>query len=235
MSTVPSVKQIILGGGGHARVLIESLHASGLAESVCVLDEDFSLWGNDLLGVPILGGDDLLPQLMQQGATHFVVGLGSVGDNRPRRHLFELGLSSGLIPLTVTHPAAVFSKWARIGNGSVLFPCAVVNTCASLGVNVIVNTGAIVEHNCVIGDHVHLATGSRLCGAVHVANGAHIGAGSVVREGISIGAGAIVGAGALVVKDVEPGSVVVGVPARFLKQSGADASHFTPTSKKAVQ
>ena len=102
-------------------------------------------------------------------------------------------------------------------------------------VNVIVNTGAIVEHDCVIGDHVHMATGSRLCGAVHVANGAHIGAGSIVREGISIGAGAIVGAGALVVKDVEPGTVVVGVPARFLKQSGVDASHFPPTAKGTVQ
>ena len=234
MSTVTSVKQIILGGGGHARVLIESLHASGLVENICVLDKDRSLWGKVLLGVPVPGGDELLPELVQQGATHFVVGMGSVGDNRPRRRLFELGLSAGLIPLTIIHPAAVFSKWAKIGNGSVIFPGAVVNAGALLGLNVIVNTGAIVEHDCVIGDHVHVATGSRLCGAVQVANGAHIGAGATIREGVSIGAGAVVGAGALVLKDVEPGTVVVGVPARFLEHSGADASHFTPTGRGAV-
>lgn len=234
MSTVTSVKQIILGGGGHARVLIESLYPSGLAENVCVLDKDRSLWGKDLLGVPVLGGDELLPELVHQGATHFVVGLGSVGDNRPRQRLFELGLSAGLIPLTIIHPAAIFSKWAKMGAGTVIFPGAVVNTDAFLGVNVIVNTGAIVEHDCVIGDHVHVATGSRLCGAVQVANGAHIGAGATIREGVSIGAGAVVGAGALVLKDVEPGTVVVGVPARFLEHSGADASHFTPTGRGAV-
>ena len=230
MLTDTSVELIILVGGGHARVLIESLQASGRSDVMCALDQNPSLWGKDLMGVPVLGGDDLLPELVQQGANYFVVGLGGVGDNRPRRRLFELGLGSGLTPLTVLHKSAIISPGAKIGLGSALFPGAIVNTEALLGDNVIVNTGAIVEHGCIIGDHVHVATGSHLCGVVNLANGVHIGAGATVREGVTVGAGSIIGAGALVLQDVEPGTVMVGVPARFLKPSGVDASHFTPTA-----
>lgn len=210
------VRCLILGGGGHARVLIDSLQASGIAELVAVLDRNPSLWGKDLLNVPVLGGDELLPALARQGVTHFVVGVGGVGDNGPRRRLFELAMAHGLTPLTVVHPAAICSTRASVGAGSVIFPAAVVNAGACVGQNVIVNSGAIVEHDCNIGDHAHVATGSRLCSTVDVGIGAHIGAGATVRQGLCIGEGAIVGAGAVVVRDVAPCTVVVGVPARPL-------------------
>lgn len=218
-----AVRCLILGGGGHTSVLIDSLRASGAAGPLGILDQNRALWGRELLGVPILGGDDLLPRLVREGATHFVTGLGGVGDNQPRRRLFELGVACGLVPLTVVHPSAICSPWAKIGDGSVLYPAAVVNAGAVLGHNVIVNTGAIVEHDCVIGDHVHLATGAKLASAVTVGMGAHVGAGSTVREGLSIGEGAVVGAGAVVVKPVEPWTVVVGVPARLLRRQAPSA------------
>jgi acetyltransferase-like isoleucine patch superfamily enzyme len=109
-----------------------------------------------------------------------------------------------------------------------------VNAGAALGVNVIINTGAIVEHDCVVGDHVHIATGSRLCSTVHIGTGAHIGAGAIVRQLITIGEEAIVGAGAVVVKDVEPWTVVVGVPARVLKQRRKDTPVPASLSRKVV-
>lgn len=208
---------LILGGGAHARVLIDSLLASGIAVPHGLLDSDPSLWGKTVLGVPVLGGDELLPELARQGIRHFVVGLGGVGDNRPRRRLFELGLSHGLRPLTVRHPSAVCSPSARIGMGCVLNAGTIVNVGAVLGMNVILNTGAIVEHDCVIGDHAHIATGARLAGTVHVEACAHIGAGATVRQSRVIGEGAIVGAGAVVVNDIAPWTVVVGVPARPLR------------------
>jgi sugar O-acyltransferase (sialic acid O-acetyltransferase NeuD family) len=207
---------VILGGGGHARVLIDCVRASASASLYAVLDCDRSLWGKDLIGVPIVGGDDLLPQLVQENVTKFVVGVGAVGNSWVRRRLFELALDQGLTPLTVCHPSAHCSPWARLGGGSVLYPAAVVNAGAVLGVNVIVNTGAIVEHDCVIGDHAHIATGARLTGDVRVGDGAHIGAGATVRQSLSIGEGAVVGVGAAVVKDVAPWTVVVGVPARVV-------------------
>jgi sugar O-acyltransferase (sialic acid O-acetyltransferase NeuD family) len=197
-------------------VLIDTMRLSRAAIPHAVLDANHSLWGTELLGVPILGGDDLLPQLASQGITHFVVGRGGVGDNRPRQQLFDMAVRHGLIPLSVCHPSAVCSSWAQVGAGSVLFPNAAVNAGAALGVNVIVNTGALVEHDCVVGDHAHIATGAQLASTVQVGALAHIGAGATVRQCLSIGEGAIVGAGAVVVNDVAPGTVVVGVPARPL-------------------
>ena len=207
-------------------MLLDALLASGSTEHFGILDQDSSLWGTELLGVPVLGSDDMLVQLVGEGATHFVVGLGGTGDNQPRRRLFELGLKHGLAPLTVRHPAAVCSPFATLGQGSVVYPAAVVNAGALLGVNVIVNTGAIVEHDCVIGDHVHVATGARIASTVRVGDHAHIGAGATVRQRITIGEGAIVGAGGVVVKDVEPWAVVAGVPARVLKMSQEEPLKF---------
>ncbi|MCC7449920.1 MAG: NeuD/PglB/VioB family sugar acetyltransferase [Anaerolineae bacterium] len=219
MSTVK--RCVILGGGGHARVLIDTLHVSGAAIPFAILDADATRWGTEMFCVPIVGGDDRLPDVIRQGADCFTVGLGSVGNTRPRQKLFELGLSYNLEPLTIIHPTAVLSPRAQIGAGSHVLPCAIVNAGAIIGQNVIVNSGAIVEHDCVLADHIHIATGATLASTVHIGTGAHIGAGAVVRQCITIGEGAVVGAGAVVVKDVPPYITVVGVPAHPLNtQSG---------------
>lgn len=205
---------VVLGGGGNAAVLIEAVRAGGQSIVRAVLDQDSSLWGRSLLGTPILGGDDQLPELIRQGADCFLVGLGTVGSGTARRRLFELGISSGLEAFSVVHPSAVVSPSATLGRGCQLLPKCVVHTRARLGDNVLVNTGVIVEHDCVVGDHVHIATGALLAGNVSVGEGAFIGLGACVRQGVRIGRCAIVGAGAVVVKDVADNIVVVGVPAR---------------------
>jgi sugar O-acyltransferase (sialic acid O-acetyltransferase NeuD family) len=204
---------VILGGGGHARVLIDVMREVGLGEPHGILDADASRWGGELDGVPILGGDELLTQLADHGVTSFVVGLGSVGDTRPRRRLFSLAIEHGLEPLTLCHPSAVCSSVVTLGAGCQLLPGSIVNAGASLGADVIVNSGAIIEHDCVVGDHVHVATGARLASSVHVGAGAHVGIGAVVRQCISIGEYAVIGAGAVVVRDVRAKTTVVGVPA----------------------
>jgi len=223
---------VVLGGGGHARVLIDSLQFQQNVELYAVLDSDRSLWGKMLLEVPILGGDEMLPEVKRQGVTHFVVGLGGTGNNQPRRKLFESAVALGLIPLTVVHPSAVCSRRARLGEGCVLYPAVVVNAGATLGINVIVNTGAIVEHDCVVGDHVHVATGARLAGTVKIGALAHIGAGATVVHCISIGEGAVVGAGATVVKDVPPHIVVAGVPARPMRTALRKQRWWLPVVKR---
>ena len=209
---------VVLGGGGHASVLIDCLILSSGVSPHAVLDNDPSKWGKSLCGVPVRGGDALLAAIIEEGVTHFVVGLGSTGDCRARRRLYELGCSLRLTPVAVMHPSAVCSRWAQVGPGLQLLPAAVINAGAVIGANVITNTGAIVEHDCAIGDHVHIATGARLAGGVRVDAGAHVGAGAIVRESVVIGEGAIVGAGAVVVKDVPARTLVVGVPARPIRQ-----------------
>jgi sugar O-acyltransferase (sialic acid O-acetyltransferase NeuD family) len=209
-----TISCVILCGGGHTRVLIDALQAAGKVVPYGILDSDPNLWGTEMFGIPILGDDTLLPKLIGQPVTHFVVGLG--GNSKIRQRLFEKGFSASLEPMAVIHPAAVCSRWAELGQGVQLLPGSIVNPGAKLGANVIINSGAIVEHDCSIGDYVHVATGAKLAGTVSVGPHAYIGAGATIKQNINIGEGAIVGAGAVVIKDVPPHTVVAGVPARPL-------------------
>jgi UDP-perosamine 4-acetyltransferase len=212
------VSCVILGAGGHARMLLECLRFSPDIEIVGILDPSPSLQGNDWHGVPVLGDDNLLEDLSKHGVNHFVIGMGGVGNNLPRKKMFETALGYGLVPLDVKHPTAILSPSAVYGKGCQFLPGSIVNTEAVLGSNIIINSGAIIEHDCVLADHVHVATGAKLAGSVHVGEGAHIGAGATVRQGILIGEFAIVGLGAAVVKDVPPYTTVVGVPAKIRQE-----------------
>jgi sugar O-acyltransferase (sialic acid O-acetyltransferase NeuD family) len=216
---LPAHLCILLGGGGHAMVLLDCLQASGAASPVGILDREEALWGRSVLGCPVLGGDQLLPQLTADGrADSFVVSLGGVGDNRPRARLFGFGRQLGLAPLTVAHPAAVVSRFAELGAGCQLLPGSIVNAGAHLGENVLVNSGAIVEHGCEVGEHAHISTGACLGGGAAIGALSHVGIGAVVRQGIRVGRNSLIGAGAVVVDDVEDDVVVVGVPARVMRR-----------------
>lgn len=206
-------KVIGLGAGGHAKVVIEILRFYNSYELTGLLDPKPELKGRNLLGVPVLGNDDLLPDLKRDGIDHFFVGLGSIGDTGPRRRLFELALEHSMKPIDAIHPDAIISPSAELGEGVTVMGGAVVNADASLGMNVIINTGAIIEHDCVIGNHVHVATGARLASSINVGRGSHIGAGVTVLQCIRIGENAIVGAGAVVIRDVHSDATVVGCPA----------------------
>lgn len=205
---------VILGGGGHARVIIDALRAGGAAEPAAILDSDKALHGSQVDGVRIVGSDEELPRLRAGGWAHFAMGMGGAGNNAPRRRVYDFALSAGLQPVTIVHPRAFVSPAATLGPGAQIMPGSLVCAGAALGANVLVNSGAIVEHDCNVGDHVHVASGACLCGAVTVGVGAHLGARCVVRQGITIGASALVAAGAVVVKDVPAGQKVAGVPAR---------------------
>lgn len=210
-------KVIGLGAGGHAKVVIETLRLVGNFELAGLIDPKRELWNTEVLGVRVLGDDDLLPELYSQGIHHAFIGLGSVGNSQPRRNLYEKACQQGFQIAPAIHPQAIVSRSAEIGDGPTIMAGAVINASARLGDNVIINTGAIIEHDCVIGNHVHIATGAKLASGVNVSTGAHIGAGATVRQSITIGEGAIVGAGSVVVKDVLPSSVVVGIPAHSLQ------------------
>lgn len=208
---------IVIGGGGHARVVLDALRAADAALAYVVLDANPNRTGSELDGVPVVGTDARLPELASTESARFVIGVGGAGDNRARRRLFDYALSCGIAPMSVIHPSAIVSLLSRFAAGTQLLAGAILNPGALVHANAIVNTGAIVEHDCEIGEHAHIATGARLAGAVRVGTGAHVGAGATIKQGTHVGDWALVGAGAVVVDDVPPGVVAVGVPARVMR------------------
>jgi sugar O-acyltransferase (sialic acid O-acetyltransferase NeuD family) len=197
-------------------MLVEMIRAQG-AEIVGLVDADPALKGQTVLGIPVLGGDDQLADLLRSGVRHAFLGVGAVGDNSRRRRIWDAMHASGFEFLTVIASSAIVSPSAVIGEGSCVFPGAIIGAGVRLGCNVIVNTGAIIEHDCDLGDHVHVASGAVLAGGVRVGEAAHVGAGSSVKQGVRLGRASIVGLGAAVIEDVADEVAVGGVPAKPLR------------------
>lgn len=211
------MKVVGLGAGGHARVVLDILRLRGEVTVVGLLDPIEELWGTELGGCPVLGNDELLVRLADEGIRAAFLGLGVVTDTRPRIALFERAREHEFELISAIHPRAILAESARIGPGATIMAGAIVNAQTVIGQNVILNTGSIVEHDCHIGDHVHLASGARLGGNVRVGEGAFIGIGTSVLPGARIGAQSVVGAGAVVVSDVPDYCVAVGMPARVIR------------------
>lgn len=202
---------VVLGAGGHAKVVIATLQAAGWTVPA-VLDDDPGRLGGRVLGVEVAGtvGD--------LDAWGDVAVVAAVGDNRARRRL--VARVEAARPATrwvsAVHPSAVVHPTVRLGPGSVVFAGAVVQPDTAIGAHAIVNTAAGVDHDGRLGDYVHLAPGARLAGGAAVGEGALLGIGCQVLPGRRIGAWAVVGAGATVVEDVADGWTVAGTPARRL-------------------
>jgi sugar O-acyltransferase (sialic acid O-acetyltransferase NeuD family) len=191
---------LVIGAGGHAKVVIDAIEASG-DEVAAVVDEAKA--AASLLGHPVLAQ-------APSTAGSFVV---AIGDNAVRKALFEHYRTAGLEPATVVHPSATIASGASIGAGSVVLAGVVVNRDAVVGENAILNTGCTVDHDCSIGDHAHIAPGANLCGGVTVGQGTLVGVGACAIPGATIGAWSTVGAGAAVVGPVADAVTVVAAHA----------------------
>ena len=212
---------ILLGGGGHGRVLLDVLRLR--AVTVLGITDPHPEGVRRVLGVAVLGPDSAV--FNHDLSTILLVnGLGSTRDTRARHRLFESFRLRGYSFASLVHPGAIVAGDVLRGEGVLIMAGAVVQPGARLGANVLVNTRASIDHDCVIGDHVHLAPGVTLSGGVVVGAGAHVGTGATVIEGVRIGARALVGAGALVLRDVLDDARVAGVPARELARSDAHAA-----------
>jgi UDP-perosamine 4-acetyltransferase len=202
------MKVIVLGAGGHAKVVIELLRASG-HEVAGLVGPDAP---TELLGAPRLGDDDDLPALFAAKAAEgaFI----AVGENRLRCKLAAMTKKIGFTPVNAISPNAIISPSAKIGAGVALMAGAVVNADAVIGDCAIVNTNAGIDHDCVLDEGAHVAAGATLAGTVRLGKRVLIGAGAVVAPGVTIADDAIIGAGACVVRDIREAGTYVGVPAR---------------------
>ena len=203
---------ILLGGGGHAKVLIDLINTSGQFEISGILDTQLEI-GTKVLNVSVLGDDDLLSGLYSKGIKNVCIAIGSVKDNARRRILFDKVKQMGFLVPYLLHPQTIISKNVHFSEGVQIMAGVNVQTDSLFKENTIINTGAIIEHDCSIGSHVHICPGAVISGGCTVGDGTFIGAGATIMQEINIGKCVTVAAGAVVVKDVPDRSMVKGVPA----------------------
>lgn len=195
---------LILGAGGHAKVVLDALQRGSPEARIEVWDEDPAKAGTRLLGIAVKTGREALRR-----SCHV-----AIGDNEARRRLGEAVLAAGGSLAAVVHPAAQVSRHASLGEGAFVAAQAVVAPSARVGRGAIVNHGAVVDHDCEVGEWTHIAPGAILGGGVRVGAGCLIGSGAVILVGIQVGERATVGSGAVVTRDVPARATVIGVPAR---------------------
>lgn len=199
------MRLLVIGAGGHAKVVVDTAVAAGWEISGVIGTPDDA---SDVLGYPVVtrGAE---PQ-----ADAFIV---AIGHNAVRARLFEERIAHGMQPGTVIHPSAIIADNVRIGAGTFIAPGVVINVGSNVGADAILNTGCVVDHDCVVGDHAHVGPLAALCGETRIGDGVVMGAGSHTIPVTHIGEWTVCGAGASVVSDLPARVVAAGVPARIVR------------------
>lgn len=201
---------ILLGAGGHAKVLISVMQRLNLP--VLGLVDPQMIVGGDYCGIKVLGADDVVLDHDPQ-AIELVNGVGSLpNDGAIRERLFERFAEQGYHFKTLIDPSAVVVDSGGLAAGVQVMAGAVVQIGTQIAYNCIVNSGAVIEHDCQLARHVHVAPGATLCGGVVVAEHSHIGAGAVVIQNQQIGKNCVVAAGCVVTRSLADGQIIY--PAR---------------------
>ena len=205
-----SKKVVIIGAGGHAKVIADIIIKSG-DEVVGFLDDNIEKDTIVIDNYKVIGKTEDCLKLKEDKELYFII---AIGNNFTRKDIAE---KYNLNYYTAIHPTAIIGMQVQIEKGTVIMANTCINPSTIIGKHCIINTGAIVEHDNSIKDFVHISPNATLCGTVTIGEETHIGAGNVIKNNITITNNCIIGAGAVVVKNIEESGIYVGIPARLIK------------------
>jgi len=205
---------VVIGGGGHAKVLISVLKKVGYAIEGYMDKEDRGV----ILAVPYLGNVGILKDIVRKTpALTVIIGIGKVDASPLRLSLQnEIGALGFDFP-AICSPQAIINEAVSLGAGTAVLDGVVVNSGTDIGRACILNTRSTVEHDCRIGENVHIAPGVTLSGGVTIGDNCMVGTGANVIQSISICAGCLIGAGSTVVKDITVPGTYAGNPAKRIR------------------
>ena len=207
-------KIVLIGGGGHCKVVISILKKLDTFEIEGIVDNYKA--GSLISGIKIIGTDNDLKDIHKSGINYALITVGSVRDNIKRYRLFNMAREIGYNFPVIISPEAIVDESIRIDEGTVIMPGSIINIDSSISKNCIINTGAIIEHDCKIGNHCHIAPGVHISGSVEIGKLSFIGIGATIIQGIKIGKNVIIGAGSAVIKDIPDNVIAVGNPAKII-------------------
>lgn len=217
---------ILVGGGGHCKSVIDVAESAGYT-ILGILDKPEEV-GKQVLDYKVIGTDYDIPQYVDK--VEFVITVGQIKSSALRHKIAERIEKAGGKYATIIASDATVSKYAAIGEGTVVLHKCVVNADAKIGKNCIINTMANIEHEVEIGDFCHVSTGVMVNGCCKVGNEVFLGSQSILTNGIEVGNNNIIGAGSVVTKDVPAGEVWVGNPAKYMKKVEQNADNKPVTN-----
>ena len=212
-------KIIIIGAGGHAKVVADIIltRKIDLNENLKIigfLDDNFkNLKYDNIFNIPILGDLSNIEKFSNNKDYFFIIAIGS---NKVREEISKK--YPELNYYIAIHPRSIISREVEIGAGTVVMANVVINPASTIGKHCILNTSSVIEHDNGLGDYVHISPNTTLCGGVNIEDNSWIGAGSVIRQQIYIGKNVLVGANSVVIKNIEDNCIVVGNPAKKIKE-----------------
>lgn len=199
---------IIIGAGGHAKVIADIIYKSG-DNLIGFLDDNLANKGKEIyLGKKVLG---TTKDIENYNKNYFIIG---IGNNSIRK---KINNENNLKLYTAIHPSAIIAQDVKIGTGSVIMAGVVINPGTVIGKNCIINTCSSLDHDNLLEDYVHISPGAHLAGTVSVKEGTWICTGATIINNITIAQNNVIGAGSVVIKDInEENGTYVGVPVKML-------------------
>ena len=207
---------VIIGSGGHAKVIIDIVEKEGKYNIVGLLDKNCN--NRKTLGYYIIGNEESLPHIIEKH--NISGGIVAIGDNFIRSKIVEN--VKEIYPrfkfVVAIHPESILAKDVSIGEGTVVMASSIINPSCTIGNHCIINTSSSIDHDSIMEDYSSIAPGATTGGNVQIGRFSSISIGVTVIHNVHIGKHSVIGAGSTVLKNIGSFKIAYGLPAREIRK-----------------